>query len=57
VIRAVVYPSVLVSAFIGSPEAGPGKLVDAWRDGRFVMIVSPLLLTELAETLGRPKFA
>lgn len=55
-IRAVVDPSVLVSAFIGDPEAGPGRLVTAWRDRRFVLVVSPLLLDELTDVLGRPKF-
>jgi uncharacterized protein len=56
-IRAVVDPSVLVSAFIGDPAAGPGKLVEAWRDRRFALVASPLLLTELDEVLSRPKFA
>lgn len=56
-IRAVVDPSVFVSAFIGNPDAGPGRLVDAWRDRRFILIVSPLLLAELGEVLSRPKFA
>jgi uncharacterized protein len=55
-IRAVVDPSVLVSAFIGDPEAGPGRLITAWRDRRFVLVVSPLLLDELTDVLGRPKF-
>jgi putative PIN family toxin of toxin-antitoxin system len=57
VIRVVVDPSVLVSAFIGNPDAGPGRLIDAWLDGQCAMIVSPLLLDELAEVLARPKFA
>jgi uncharacterized protein len=56
-IRAVVDPSVLVSAFIGDPDAGPGRLVEAWRDRRFVLVVSPLLLAELGEVLSRPKFS
>jgi putative PIN family toxin of toxin-antitoxin system len=56
-IRAVVDPNVFVSAFIGSPDAGPGRLVAAWSDRRFVLVVSPLLLAELAEVLARPKFA
>ena len=56
-IRAVVDPSVLVSAFIGNAEAGPGRLVQAWRDRRFVLVVSPMLLAELGEVLSRPKFA
>jgi putative PIN family toxin of toxin-antitoxin system len=54
--RAVVDPSVLVSAFIGDPEAGPGRLIAAWRDCRFVLVVSPLLVDELTDVLGRPKF-
>lgn len=54
--RAVVDPSVLVSAFLGNPDAGPGQLVAAWRDDRFVLVVSPLLLAELSEVLARPKF-
>jgi uncharacterized protein len=57
VIRAVVDPSVFVSAFIGNHDAGPSRLVEAWRDRRFVLIVSPLLLAELGEVLSRPKFA
>jgi putative PIN family toxin of toxin-antitoxin system len=54
--RAVVDPSVLVSAFVGNPDAGPGQLVAAWRDHRFVMVVSPRLLAELGQVLARPKF-
>lgn len=55
-IRAVVDPSVLVSAFIGDPEAGPGRLITAWRDRCFILVVSPLLVDELVDVLGRPKF-
>ncbi len=54
--RGVVDPSVLVSAFIGNPDAGPGQLVAAWREHRFVMVVSPQLLAELGDVLARPKF-
>jgi putative PIN family toxin of toxin-antitoxin system len=56
VIAAVVDPSVLVSAFIGRPDAAPGLLVNAWREERFTMVVCPLLLDELAQVLARPKF-
>jgi putative PIN family toxin of toxin-antitoxin system len=56
VIRAVVDPSVFVSAFPGRPDAGPGRLVSAWREQRFALVVSPLLLEELAGVLARPKF-
>lgn len=54
--RAVVDPSVLVSAFVGNPDAGPGQLVAAWRDHRFVMVASPQVLAELGGVLARPKF-
>ena len=53
--RAVVDTSVLVSALIGDPDAGPGRLVDAWREQRFVLVVSPNLLADLREVLARPK--
>jgi uncharacterized protein len=55
VTRAVVDTSVLVSAFIGDPDAGPGRLVDAWREQRFALVLSPNLLAELSEVLARPK--
>ncbi len=56
-IRAVVDPSVLVSAFIGAPEAAPGRLVTAWSEGRFFLIACPELFAELGDVLARPKFA
>lgn len=56
-IRAVIDTSVLVSAFIGHPEAAPSRIVSAWRDGRFTMVASPELLAELADVLARPKIA
>jgi uncharacterized protein len=55
-IRAVVDTSVFVSAFIGRPAAAPSQVVAAWRDRRFVLVVSPRLLEELSEVLRRPKF-
>jgi putative PIN family toxin of toxin-antitoxin system len=55
VIRAVVDTSVLISAFVGEPTAGPGRLVEAWRDQRFVLVASPGLFAELDDVLARPK--
>lgn len=46
-----------MSAFIGNADAGPGRLVQAWRDRRFVLVVSPMLLAELEAVFSRPKFA
>jgi predicted nucleic acid-binding protein len=56
VIRAVVDPGVLVSAF-GRQGSVPDRIVRAWRTGRIELVVSPWLLGELADVLARPKFA
>ena len=54
--RIVVDPGVLVSAAL-SPAGNPARIVEAVRSGRVVLIVSPHLLAELDDVLGRPKFA
>jgi len=56
VIRAVVDTSVLVSAFIGRADAAPAQVVQAARDGRLLVVVSPQLIAELRGVLARPKF-
>jgi putative PIN family toxin of toxin-antitoxin system len=38
-------------------EGVPGRILDAWREHRFDLIVSPKLLGELDEVLTRAKFA
>ena len=53
--RAVIDPNVLVSAVI-SPTGSPRLLVIAWAEGRFELIMSPVLVKELREVLARPKF-
>lgn len=55
--RVVIDPGVLVSAFISPRKAAPALLVDAFLDGRFEMLVSPMLIAELTDVLGRKKFA
>lgn len=55
--RVVIDPGVLVSAFISSRKAAPALLVDAFLDGHFEMLVSPKLIAELTDVLGREKFA
>jgi len=52
--RAVLDVNVLVSALL-SPTGTPARLLLAWREGRFELIVSPGLLLELARTLTHPK--
>lgn len=53
--RVVVDSNVLISARL-SPRGAPGRLLAAWLDGRFELIVSPALLAELAGVLARPEF-
>jgi putative PIN family toxin of toxin-antitoxin system len=53
--RVVLDPGVLVSALI-TPTGAPAKLLLEARAGGLELIVSPLLLGELEEVLGREKF-
>jgi putative PIN family toxin of toxin-antitoxin system len=55
--RAVVDPNVLISAFISQHGGSPDLIVRAWREGAFELVVSPQLIAELTDVLGRPKFA
>lgn len=55
--RAVIDPNVLVSAFISQQRASPDRIVRAWREGAFELVVSPQLIAELSDVLGRPKFS
>jgi uncharacterized protein len=57
VTRVVIDPGVLVSAFISTRKAAPALLVDAFLDGHFEMLVSPTLIAEPTDVLGRDKFA
>jgi putative PIN family toxin of toxin-antitoxin system len=53
--RVVIDPGVLVSALLTSRGA-PAALYTRWQLGHFEIIVSPLLLAELADVLVRPRF-
>lgn len=54
--RAILDANVLVAAAL-SPSGAPGKLFEAWLDGAFDLVVSPLLLDELTDVLARPQLA
>jgi len=56
-IRAVIDPNVLISAFVSQRGSPPDRIVRAWREGAFELIVSAHLIAELTDVLGRPKFA
>jgi uncharacterized protein len=53
-VRAVVDANVLIAAAL-SPRGAPARVLRAWLDGAFELIVSPLLLAELERALGYPK--
>ncbi|HSD24426.1 MAG TPA: putative toxin-antitoxin system toxin component, PIN family [Solirubrobacterales bacterium] len=54
--RAILDPNVIISALL-SREGTPAKVLRAWLEGRFELIVSPLLLEELRRALAYPKVA
>lgn len=53
--RAVIDVNVLVSALFW--QGTPHTLIERVRDGSLRLISSPALFAELAEVLGRPRFA
>jgi putative PIN family toxin of toxin-antitoxin system len=55
-VRAILDPNVIISAIL-SRGGRPAKVLRAWREGRFELLVSPLLLEELERALGYPKLA
>jgi uncharacterized protein len=55
-VRAILDPNVIISALL-SRSGTPAKALRAWLEGRFELIVSPLLLEELERALAYPKIA
>ena len=53
--RAVVDTNVLVSALI-NPAGTPAKVVDLWRSGRFVLLVTEPIVDEIGRVLNQPRF-
>lgn len=52
--RTILDANVLISALL-SPAAAPARVLLAWQEGHFELIVSPLLLAELGRALAYPK--
>lgn len=52
--RAVLDPNVVISGLL-SGNGSPAQLLRAWQDGRFELVISPLLCEELERALGYPK--
>jgi putative PIN family toxin of toxin-antitoxin system len=55
-VRAILDPNVIISALL-SRDGTPARVLRAWLEGRFDLIVSPLLLEELERALAYPKLA
>lgn len=53
-VRCVVDTNVLISSVAGSLTAPPGRIIQAVRESRAVLVTSPLLLEELEDVLARP---
>jgi putative PIN family toxin of toxin-antitoxin system len=58
VIRATLDTNALASGFAGEavPASTPGAIVRRWRAGRFELVVSPDILTELSRTFAKPYY-
>lgn len=52
--RVVLDTNVLVSG-LARASGAPGRVIDAWREGRFDLVVSEALLTEAARVFAYPK--
>lgn len=52
--RAVLDPNVIISALL-SPDGSPARVLRAWVEGGFELVVSPHLLDELERALAYPK--
>ena len=52
--RAILDPNVIISALL-SRDGTPAQLLRAWLEGRFELVVSPMLLEELERALAYPK--
>jgi hypothetical protein len=53
-VRAVLDPNVIISGVL-SPSGNPARVLRAWQQGEFELIVSASLLEELARALAYPK--
>jgi uncharacterized protein len=55
-VRGVVDSNIWVSAIL-TRRGNPGRILDAFLTGRFMLVTSEPLLAELAEVLERPRIA
>jgi putative PIN family toxin of toxin-antitoxin system len=53
-LRVVIDTNVVFSGLI-KPDGVPGRVLRAWRDGSFRLVLSEFLIAEIATALARPK--
>jgi hypothetical protein len=52
--KAVIDTNVIVSAAL-SEKSSPAKIIKAWLEGRYDMVVSPDILDEVRRVLFKPR--
>jgi putative PIN family toxin of toxin-antitoxin system len=56
-IRATLDTNVLAPGIITSPQTVNGQVIQAWRDNKYSLVLSEVILTELSRTLSQPYFS
>lgn len=54
-ILAVLDTNILVSGMVSATNP-PGQILNAWRDGQFILVLSAHIIDELERTLNKPYF-
>lgn len=55
-LRVVLDTNVFVSSLL-STEGTPAQLLNAWREGRYVLVTSPAIIAEVVEVLESPRIS
>jgi len=56
VLRVVLDMNVFVSSLL-STEGTPAQLLNAWREGRYMLVTSPAIIAEVVEVLESPRIS
>jgi putative PIN family toxin of toxin-antitoxin system len=56
-IRATLDTNVLASGVVTSAQTVNGQVIQAWRDNKYSLILSEVILTEFSRTLSQPYFS
>jgi putative PIN family toxin of toxin-antitoxin system len=56
VLRVVLDTNVFVSSLL-STEGPPAQLLNAWREGRYMLFTSPQIIAEIVEVLESPRIS